>query len=147
MKPCDRSTRSPQMEEDAINISRHDAAFTKKVIEGVYGLSHKSRAKTSIGRFWRGRKFHGIVCLIFTLFLMPVSYFMVRCYKETFMDSSSKGFISGIGVMLAAPSLLSEFFCPDRLQWARPWKVGVQVKGFMPFGIIHWDGFLSFFTF
>ncbi|CAL8132519.1 unnamed protein product [Orchesella dallaii] len=86
-KPC----RSPQTLEDAINISREDATFTKPVIEIGYGLSHKSRAKTSIGRFWRGRKFHGIVCLIVTLFLMPISHFMARHYKETFMDFQFKG--------------------------------------------------------
>ncbi|CAL8140465.1 unnamed protein product [Orchesella dallaii] len=88
---CDKPCRSPQTVEDAINISKHDAAFTKPVIEIGYGLSHKSRAKTSIGRFWRGRKFHGIVCLIVTLFLMPVSHFMARYYKETYMDFQFKG--------------------------------------------------------
>ncbi|CAL8138593.1 unnamed protein product [Orchesella dallaii] len=88
---CDRPCRSPQTVEDAINISKHDAEFTKPVIEEGYGLSHKSRVKTSLGRFWRGRKFHGIVCLIVTLFLMPVSHFMARYYKETYMDFQFKG--------------------------------------------------------
>ncbi|CAL8140425.1 unnamed protein product [Orchesella dallaii] len=88
---CDRPCRSPQTVEDAINISKHDAQFTKPVIEEGYGLSHKSRVKTSLGRFWRGRKFHGIVCLIATLFLMPVSHFMARYYKETYMDFQFKG--------------------------------------------------------
>ncbi|CAL8140851.1 unnamed protein product [Orchesella dallaii] len=83
---CERPCRAPQTVEDAINISSLEAAFTKPPFELGYGLTHKSRQKASIARFYRGRKFHGVLCLIVTMFLMPVSNFVARYYKETYMS-------------------------------------------------------------
>ncbi|CAL8140849.1 unnamed protein product [Orchesella dallaii] len=88
---CHHPCRAPQTVEDAINISRLEAAFTKPPFEVGYGLTHKSRQKASIARFYRGRKFHGVMCLIVTMFLMPVSNFVARYYKETYMRWQFKG--------------------------------------------------------
>ncbi|CAL8140781.1 unnamed protein product [Orchesella dallaii] len=88
---CERPCRAPQTVEDAINMSSFEAAFTKPHFEVGYGLTHKSRQKASIARFYRGRKFHGVLCLIVTMFLMPVSNFVARYYKETYMRWQFKG--------------------------------------------------------
>ncbi|CAL8139100.1 unnamed protein product [Orchesella dallaii] len=88
---CHQPCRAPQNVEDAINISGLEAVFTKPVFEVGYGLTHKSRQKASIARFYRGRKFHGVLCLIVTMFLMPVSNFVARYYKETYMRWQFKG--------------------------------------------------------
>ncbi|CAL8075836.1 unnamed protein product [Orchesella dallaii] len=88
---CERPCRAPHNVEDAINISGLEAVFTKPSIEVGYGLTHKSRQKASIARFYRGRKFHGVLCLLVTMFLMPVSNFVARYYKETYMRWQFKG--------------------------------------------------------
>ncbi|CAL8140415.1 unnamed protein product [Orchesella dallaii] len=108
---CERHCRSPQTVADAIQIASLDATFINRpVIETGYGLTHKSRAKSSINRFWRGRKFHGVVCLIVTMFLMPVSNFLTRYYKEAFMRFQFKGihvwYWTHVGSSLASVGLL-----------------------------------------
>jgi len=62
----------------------------KNSSKGSSGSNHVSRSRTSVAKFWFGRKFHGVMCLIVTLFLMPVSNFLARYYKETFMDRQFK---------------------------------------------------------
>ncbi|CAL8140783.1 unnamed protein product [Orchesella dallaii] len=88
---CHQPCRAPQTVEDANNISSLEAEFTKRPFEVGYGLTHKSRQKASIARFYRGRKFHGVLCLLVTMFFMPVSNFVARYYKETYMSWQFKG--------------------------------------------------------
>ncbi|CAL8113310.1 unnamed protein product [Orchesella dallaii] len=88
---CHQPCRAPQTVEDALNISKQNASFTKPAIDVGHGLIHNTRSKTSVISFRRGRKFHGIMCLIVTMFLMPVSNFLGRYYKETYMSVQFKG--------------------------------------------------------
>ncbi|CAL8134412.1 unnamed protein product [Orchesella dallaii] len=115
---CQRPCRAPQTVEDAIDISKQNASFTKPAIDVGHGLIHNTRSKSSVIGFRRGRKFHGIMCLIVTMFLMPVSNFLARYYKETYMDVQFKGVhvwywvhvggsISSMGVLLAGHFAMS----------------------------------------
>ncbi|CAL8126114.1 unnamed protein product [Orchesella dallaii] len=115
---CRRPCRAPQTVEDAIDISKQNASFTKPAIDVGHGLIHNTRSKSSVIGFRRGRKFHGIMCLIVTMFLMPVSNFLARYYKETYMDVQFKGVhvwywvhvggsISSMGVLLAGHFAMS----------------------------------------
>ncbi|CAL8147407.1 unnamed protein product [Orchesella dallaii] len=115
---CHRPCRAPETVEDAIDISKQNASFTKPAIDVGHGLIHNTRSKSSVIGFRRGRKFHGIMCLIVTIFLMPVSNFLARYYKETYMDVQFKGVhvwywvhvggsISSMGVLLAGHFAMS----------------------------------------
>ncbi|CAL8144732.1 unnamed protein product [Orchesella dallaii] len=115
---CHRPCRAPETVEDAIDISKQNASFTKPAIDVGHGLIHNTRSKSSVISFRRGRKFHGIMCLIVTMFLMPVSNFLARYYKETYMDVQFKGVhvwywvhaggsIGSMGILLAGHFAMS----------------------------------------
>ncbi|ODN06372.1 hypothetical protein Ocin01_00306 [Orchesella cincta] len=83
---CSNPCRGPVTVEDAINISN---IFVKTVTKEDLlnpGLVHTTRSKHNILRFWRGRKYHGILCIFCAMFLNPVSLFAARYLKETFMQ-------------------------------------------------------------
>ncbi|CAL8138990.1 unnamed protein product [Orchesella dallaii] len=106
----DQPCRAPLTEEDAVNISQFPAEYYKPVIHVGYGLTHKTRTKSSLAKFWRGRKFHGILALIVAFFLIPVSNFLARYYEESFMRFQFKGihvwFWVHFGTSLASSAIL-----------------------------------------
>ncbi|CAL8139226.1 unnamed protein product [Orchesella dallaii] len=87
--PC----RPPKTKSDAEDIANIDApiVFRNRSDLSHSGLIHDTRTKESIAKFWRGRKFHGVLCIIVSMFLMPISLFSARYYKETFMSWQCKG--------------------------------------------------------
>ncbi|CAL8141571.1 unnamed protein product [Orchesella dallaii] len=88
---CNQRCRAPLTDEDAVDISQIPAEYYKPVIHDGYGLTHRTRTKSSLAKFWRGRKFHGMLALIVAFFLIPVSNFSARYYKESFMRCQFKG--------------------------------------------------------
>ncbi|CAL8104395.1 unnamed protein product [Orchesella dallaii] len=87
--PC----RAPLTAQDAVNISEFkvDSVTRPPPIIATEGPLVVTRTNDSVVIFWRGRKFHGILCIIVSMFLMPVSLFAARYYKETFMKWQCKG--------------------------------------------------------
>ncbi|ODM88313.1 hypothetical protein Ocin01_18369 [Orchesella cincta] len=83
---CNRPCQAPKTEQDAINISNYADPLKKNRTETIsIEKSHKHRSQTGVAKFWRGRKFHGILCIICTMFVTPVSLFAARYFKETGM--------------------------------------------------------------
>ncbi|CAL8138830.1 unnamed protein product [Orchesella dallaii] len=60
-------------------------------ITNITGFEHETRTGQSIAKFWRGRKFHAILWILITMFLNPISFFVARYFKETFMNHQFNG--------------------------------------------------------
>ncbi|CAL8118579.1 unnamed protein product [Orchesella dallaii] len=90
---CFNPCRPPNTEGDAEDIAKLNVSklLNNRTDLSDNGLIHETRTKESIAKFWRGRKFHGVLCIIVSMFLMPVSLFSARYYKETFMYCQCKG--------------------------------------------------------
>ncbi|ODM89370.1 hypothetical protein Ocin01_17314 [Orchesella cincta] len=83
---CKNPCQPPKTEMDAVNISNFVDPLRGSGTEKIsVEQTHKHRSQTGVAKFWRGRKFHGILCIICTMFVTPVSLFAARYYKETGM--------------------------------------------------------------
>ncbi|ODM89367.1 hypothetical protein Ocin01_17315 [Orchesella cincta] len=82
---CNKTCRAPETEEDVVDIANLPDLKRNGTETVIVEESHKHRSKDSVAKFWRGRKFHGILCVICTMFVTPVSLFAARYYKETGM--------------------------------------------------------------
>ncbi|ODM89155.1 hypothetical protein Ocin01_17529 [Orchesella cincta] len=81
---CNNSCRSPVDNKDVEEIKVYPVT-DKGFVRIKTKSSYSERTSDSLAKFWRGRKFHGILCIICTMFVTPVSLFAARYLKETGM--------------------------------------------------------------
>ncbi|ODM89154.1 hypothetical protein Ocin01_17528, partial [Orchesella cincta] len=85
-RTCNTPCRPPVVNtSDVDDIKAFNVSGTTGLTLNKTESSHTERTTDSLAKFWRGRKFHGILCIICTMFVTPVSLFAARYFKETVM--------------------------------------------------------------
>ncbi|CAL8143306.1 unnamed protein product [Orchesella dallaii] len=90
-KQCDQPCRAPLNMTDVEEIQSFNVSGAIGFKINKTESNFTGRTKDSLAKFWRGRKFHGILCIICAMFVTPVSLFAARYLKETAMKYAFAG--------------------------------------------------------